>query len=510
MSRHRQSKYLRVFSASNTLTLTVVVLVLAGVAAISWISIKEFQVQQSVYTSILKQKLEATRSQLSTALSPFPNHLATLESWHQAGLLPLDDADALAALLTPLLEQHPQVAALYLVPPTGPSYSLLRKGDTWLGGFQPETKDSCRQQAWYTNSLAGSREKHHQWSGYVFLPGLGETGLVSATGSDDLVIGLAMRKQFLDGFSKTTPITENGILIRRFDDGQLAWLTPHQKPGMNLTSSSEMLTSDLPEHQIIGRALLAWGEKGQPYRQPLEFNVNGTTWWCAMYSAIDQSDPGELGMIVPASDLSARLKTVSGRVMWLIAAILALATLAVVVQAISLSRKWRRFSRRRLIAPKTERELQLMVNEGESDQVEFKSTMRWNLKADKPGKEIEKAWLKSVVAYLNTSGGFLIIGVADDGTVLGLEQDKFKNEDKFLLHFDNLIKQHIGLEYAGFIRGEIRSLGEQNVFLVACDRCPDGVHLKLGDNEDFYIRMGPSTRSLPGSRVMDYLQERES
>jgi len=113
-----------------------------------------------------------------------------------------------------------------------------------------------------------------------------------------------------------------------------------------------------------------------------------------------------------------------------------------------------------------------------------------------------------VVGYLNTDGGFLLIGVADDGEVLGTAADKFPNEDKFILHFDNLIQQHIGLQFAGWIHGSFHSLGEQRIFLVNCDRCEDPVFLRKGDEELFYIRVGASSRQLPGSRIFDYLQER--
>ena len=49
-----------------------------------------------------------------------------------------------------------------------------------------------------------------------------------------------------------------------------------------------------------------------------------------------------------------------------------------------------------------------LIRQGENDRVEFKSTMRWNLKTDKADKAVEKAWLKTIVAFLNTDGGNLL------------------------------------------------------------------------------------------------------
>lgn len=45
-------------------------------------------------------------------------------------------------------------------------------------------------------------------------------------------------------------------------------------------------------------------------------------------------------------------------------------------------------------------------------------------------REIENAVQKTIVAFCNTNGGELLIGVADDKTILGIEHDAFPNEDR--------------------------------------------------------------------------------
>ena len=64
-----------------------------------------------------------------------------------------------------------------------------------------------------------------------------------------------------------------------------------------------------------------------------------------------------------------------------------------------------------------------LISSGESDRLEFKSTLRWNLKTDRSEKGIEKAWLKSMVAFLNTDGGVLLVGVDDVGVAVGAVDD---------------------------------------------------------------------------------------
>ncbi|MBN1346429.1 MAG: response regulator [Phycisphaerae bacterium] len=152
--------------------------------------------------------------------------------------------------------------------------------------------------------------------------------------------------------------------------------------------------------------------------------------------------------------------------------------------------------------------IEALIRSGEGEGLEFKSTLRWNLKADKAGKEIELAWLKTVVAFLNTDGGMLLIGVEDDGHVLGLERDRFPSEDRFLLHVNNLLREHIGLEFSRFIHFGLKSVAGCRVLVVACDRCPDPAFLKKGDDEEFYIRVGPGSRKLSTSEVLSYLKTR--
>ncbi len=151
-----------------------------------------------------------------------------------------------------------------------------------------------------------------------------------------------------------------------------------------------------------------------------------------------------------------------------------------------------------------------LIDSGESDRVEFKSTLRWNLKTGSSDKRIEKAWLKSVVAFLNTDGGVLLVGVEDDGSILGMAADQFANEDKYLLHVNNRITQHIGLEFAGFIRYQLVPVDQEKVLMVECQPSPSPVFLKIGNEEDFFIRVGPGSRQLSTSEVLSYVTNRQA
>ena len=110
-----------------------------------------------------------------------------------------------------------------------------------------------------------------------------------------------------------------------------------------------------------------------------------------------------------------------------------------------------------------------LIRHGESKIVEFKQTFSLNMRTGEKDKRCEKSSLKTVVAFLNTDGGNLLIGVDDKGNITGLreEMDKFhKSEDKFRLHFRNLIKGKIGEEFYPFITWNIVNIDEMKVFLL--------------------------------------------
>lgn len=144
-----------------------------------------------------------------------------------------------------------------------------------------------------------------------------------------------------------------------------------------------------------------------------------------------------------------------------------------------------------------------LISTGENDKLEFKSTLRWNLIADKADKAMEHSVLKTIVAFLNTEGGTLLVGVKDDGSILGIEKDQFLNEDKFLLHFANLLNERIGKEYVEHIHWGLKEVSEKKILRVDCDPSSTPAFLK-GNGEEFYVRNGPSSILLSTSEVLEY------
>ena len=145
-----------------------------------------------------------------------------------------------------------------------------------------------------------------------------------------------------------------------------------------------------------------------------------------------------------------------------------------------------------------------IIRQGESDFVEFKSTLRFNLKSKKKDSAIELSALKTVAAFLNTSGGTLLIGVTDEGIINGLSLDNFANDDKLMLHFSNLLRDKIGEKTLGVVHFDIVNIENKQILRVEVSKSNSPVFVTFQNNEYFYVRSGPSTLSLKFSEFYNY------
>ena len=149
-----------------------------------------------------------------------------------------------------------------------------------------------------------------------------------------------------------------------------------------------------------------------------------------------------------------------------------------------------------------------LIASGETDAVEYKSTLRTNLHTGEKDARMEMAVLKSIAGFLNAKGGTLVVGVADDGTPVGVEKDGFADDDKMSLHLINLLKERLGGQHAMNVQLRFDDPDGVHVLVVECSKSPSPVYVKDGAAEKFFVRYGPSTQELPGSQVQEYIKQR--
>ena len=109
------------------------------------------------------------------------------------------------------------------------------------------------------------------------------------------------------------------------------------------------------------------------------------------------------------------------------------------------------------------------------------------------------AALKTIAAFLNTEGGDLLIGVADDGAIVGIERDQLENDDKFMLHLAQVVRNGLGDRAGICIDPKTQVLQGKSVCVVtlsAQSRSRSFLKWKgieAAQEGDFFVRRGPGT-----------------
>jgi Schlafen, AlbA_2 len=294
------------------------------------------------------------------------------------------------------------------------------------------------------------------------------------------------------------------------ESGQVYLVTRYQTSTMeddleNFGNDSANIEYASLRTKVLDKALFSWNEGEET--KPFNFRVDGML-WCGMAKSPNNDQISRWVMVaLPEDELFTELEEERNSLFFFTILILVFGSVLFMI----LVRLYNRAIPVQYITSQEEKgkELLDLIKKGESDKLEFKSTLRWNLKADKADKNIEKSALKTLVAYFNSEGGKLLVGVEDDGNILGIKADKFPNDDRFMLHLNNMIKQHIGLEFSKWIHYRIIEEEDKKVLLVECDKSGEPAFLMIGEDEDFYIRVGPASRKLSTKQSLSFLMNND-
>jgi hypothetical protein len=464
--------------------------------------------------NLMHRNTEQSVSRFNEFIWPVVTHLHVLRSWGEEKILRHEDIPELNKLLLPVLNEHlPQVSGLMIADSAGLVYNLTKVNGKWVNLSISQEYD-VQSKPWFQGAVSEGASGEIFWS-EIFQFSTHDVDGIAASISYQVgdesdkkhIIALKIALKEIENLIEGMPLKNGGKLILIQEDSvrDLAELSAGQTPsdGSRLPSSARVTLN--PE---IALGISTWHGANSQIGKALSFVVSGNKWWVEVSSSLASKDTF-VGVML--SDKT--LQDEAGRFNFLfllgLLGFLIILLLLVLVFLRRYSRQTEAILDQNKFSEASEEEIVALINEGESSELEFKSTLRWNLKTNKPDKSIELSTLKTVVAFLNSEGGTLLVGVKDDKEILGIEKDNFTNEDKILLHFNNLIKQHIGLEFAKYIYFAIKSVGERKILVVDCEESEDPAFLKHDGGEDFYVRVGPGSRKLPTSKVLEYLKDQD-
>jgi len=128
-------------------------------------------------------------------------------------------------------------------------------------------------------------------------------------------------------------------------------------------------------------------------------------------------------------------------------------------------------------------------------------------------RTLESVVLKTLAGFLNSSiGGTLLIGVADDGEVIGLEKDyqtlKKSNSDGFEQALMTVVSSSLGADLCSFVHVLFHVLDNKQVCRVIVSPANRPVFIDNGNAPKFFVRTGGGTRELNIQEALDYVPGR--
>jgi hypothetical protein len=79
-------------------------------------------------------------------------------------------------------------------------------------------------------------------------------------------------------------------------------------------------------------------------------------------------------------------------------------------------------------------------------------------------------------------------------------KESLPSEDKFLLHWHNLLREYLRAEMAQLLRSTVRDVGGKRVLVVQCGRSPRPVFFGMTTTKLFmFVWVIPAKRSSPAS-----------
>lgn len=150
-----------------------------------------------------------------------------------------------------------------------------------------------------------------------------------------------------------------------------------------------------------------------------------------------------------------------------------------------------------------------LLSSTENEFLEFKATMRWDMQLQRINRQLEKAIMKSIAAFLNSGGGYIVLGVDDARKVVGLSHDYRSltkhDADAFENHFTLVFNSAIGAEYRQYVSLVFKKHGGEDICIIDVLPSEKPAYVRFDNSEEFYVRTGNTTTSLKLSEAQTYI-----
>lgn len=160
-----------------------------------------------------------------------------------------------------------------------------------------------------------------------------------------------------------------------------------------------------------------------------------------------------------------------------------------------------------------DKDLSLLIMQGEGANLEFKSSFRWDLVESRINKGLEAVVIKTIAGFLNShKGGSLLIGVADNGEIIGLDKDfqclKKMDQDGFEQAIMTAVSTNLGADICAFVHVLFYVAADKMVCRLIVAPSTRPVFIDQGNAPKFYVRTGALTRELNIQEAVSFILDR--
>lgn len=156
------------------------------------------------------------------------------------------------------------------------------------------------------------------------------------------------------------------------------------------------------------------------------------------------------------------------------------------------------------------KDLAALIRRGEDDNLEFKSSFRYDQRLQKVNKALEAVIVKTLAGFMNAQGGSLLIGVADDGSIVGLESDyqtlQRKDSDGYTQALMSTVADRLGTPACRLLRVLFHQQDGKEVCRIIVLPSPVPVYAKEDKHSKFYIRTASGTREMDLQEAVGFIK----
>ena len=157
-----------------------------------------------------------------------------------------------------------------------------------------------------------------------------------------------------------------------------------------------------------------------------------------------------------------------------------------------------------------DKDLTALIAKGEGEDIEFKSSFRYDYRQQKVNKALESVIIKTITGFMNARGGSLLIGVADDGSILGLEPDynslSRKDSDGFTQLLTSTIADRMGTPACSLVKIMFHQPSQKEICRVIVLPSPVPVYAREDNQPRFYVRSGSGTREMDIREAITFIK----